>query len=317
MTRLPAPPETTRRRGFTLIEILVVVTILIILIALLVPAVQTSIRTVRVTAIQTDIGVISSAVTSFKTKYGTEPPSRVVLFENPTDWALPANASHRALIRQFWPQFDFTAPRDLDGDSNTTDTHTLSSGECLVFFLGGMPNPATGGGFSLIPFTKSPTDPFSRSANANRDKPAYEFNTVRLVDVNGNGFPEYRDPYPGQRSPYLYYSSYDGAGYRTTGATNEFSNATDSFGEMTPAHPYLNGPAATAEPFNPRTFQLISPGPDGIYGPLGPYVARAQDPLPAWTWTNPATMSTVNFTVDQRQSERDNITNFGSGMLVP
>lgn len=312
-SRFHRPP-----RGFTLIEILVVITILAILVALLVPAIQSSMRTVRMAAIQTEVGLLASAITSFKTKYGMEPPSSIVLCEKPSDWATYPES--RAIIRQLWPQFDFTASRDINGiDSDNAEWSGdadsdpknddppvfLSGGECLVFFLGGMPEPQVSAGttlYTLVGFTKNPANPFSRVANANREKPTYEF-VSRFTDLDGDGMPEFKDSYPGQRSPYLYYSSYDGGGYRAT----EFTGLPNPVGGVSPSSPYLSGSAATSPAFNLRSFQLISPGPDGEYGPCGPYVAGAKDPLPAWG----------TFTVADRQVERDNVTNFGNGALAP
>jgi hypothetical protein len=224
-------------------------------------------------------------------------------------------------------------PRDINGDGDTTDPEVkLEGGDCLVFFLGGMPVPSpptNPTSFSLLGFTKNPQDPFSRVANANREKSAYDFAADRLVDTDVplDGMPEFKDSYPGQLKPLLYFSSYEGNGYRAA----EYP-ITGSF----PKAPYLQNPGqlqtngtapdtnyylvtiSSGNPFNSKSFQIISPGMDGEYGPGGPYLTQTTSgaiPLPAWSAVAGAPDPDV--TSAARFVERDNITNFGNGPLVP
>ncbi len=318
------PTLSPGRRGFTLVELLVTIFVIALLIALLLPAVNSVRVRVRITQLQAEVNRLATAVTSFKSNYGSEPPSFIVLCENPADWvdtdpAVAAErARSRALIRQLWPQFDFTIPRNFNLDVNnpgsptapldndTTDIYQVEPGECLVLFLGGLPVRDYSSGtvqWSLRGFTKNPQNPFSLANNANRESPAYDFDASRFVDLDNDGFPEFVDSWPSQRNPILYFSSYDGNGYR----------AAEYPGGNFPASPYLQGGNENAQPFNPKSFQIISPGGDGSYGPGGPYQPGGATPLPAWTRTSPA----LTVTAVQRQAENDNITNFGSGRLVP
>jgi prepilin-type N-terminal cleavage/methylation domain-containing protein len=339
-THRTRPPQANPVRGFTLIEVLIVITILAILIALLVPAVGSAQRRARILQVQTEINLLSSALTKFKTAYGTFPPSAIVLCEQASDWATYPQA--RATIRQYWPQYDFGSNNDIDADGAIDTTpHILTGGECLVFFLGGMPQQVTGG-FTLSGFSKNPANPFSRGGN--RDNPAFDFAGGRLGDLDTDGFPEFRDPWPGQNMPYLYYSAYDGAGYRTSGSSSQVEyqrsppSATPNTGDATngyvyPASPYLeslpNGAtdsdsdmmveilATMNQPAYNRTgFQIISPGADHEYGPGGPYQSGASVPLPGWEATAGAA-AISQFPVADRALERDNLTNFTSGTLVP
>jgi hypothetical protein len=274
---------------------------------------------------------IATAVTNFKADYGVDPPSSIVLCENQAGWN--ANSRSRGLIREIWPQFDFTMNRDLNQDGDTTDTFALESGETLVFFLGGLPvrdnstNPPT---FSLLGFTKNPQNPFSLASNANRAKSAYDFESGRLVDLDdlngdgtpdGDGFPEFLDSYPGQRNPIIYFSSYGGTSYRLAdypGNAPAFQATPGPVDKTLPINWYMQGTNAASPPFNAKSFQIISPGMDGNYGPGGPYVANAATPLPAWSRTStPAAPTDVSVTAAEREAERDNITNFGNGKLVP
>ena len=312
----PRTPSS-RRGGFTLIELMVVLVVIAILVGLLLPAVQSVRVRVRYTQIQSEVNRLATGVTSFKTKYGVEPPSYIVLCESPTGatgWAStdPAIVRSRAIIRQMWPQFDFTVARNFNMDvnnptsptapldSDTTDVYYLEPGECLVFFLGGLPVRDYSSGtlqWSLRGFTKNPQNPFSLANNANRETAAYDFDASRFVDLDNDGFAEFVDSWPSQQAPLLYFSSYDGNGYRAA----EFPGGTFLYG------PYLQGGNANAQPYNSKSFQIISPGGDGKYGIGGPFQPGAAEPLPAFG----------TYTAAQRADEKDNITNFGNGPLAP
>lgn len=311
-----------------MVELMVVIVVIAILVGLLLPAVSSATRNVRVAAVQNDIKQIEAAIAKFKATYQMDPPSRIVLWEDPTEangWASGspnANAvESRALIRQMWPRFDFTAQHDFDGDgAATTNPIVLTGGECLVFFLGGMlQREAATGRATPVGFSKNPLNPFVLGGN--REGPFFEFKTERFTDINSNGFPEYADPIPGQSAPYLYYSSYEGAGYRqrtTTATVAEFQNDA-----VFPRSPYRDGTLGTSPPFNSKTYQIISPGFDKQYGPGGPYDTSSQSTvrLPGYAidldgdGNTTGTGETV--TALERTVERDNITNFHSGMLQP
>ncbi len=349
--------NSNRRNGFTMIEVMVVIVILAILIGLLLPALSSARLRVRQTQVRTEISQLENAIGNFKNRFGVEPPSRITLWEDPTANNGCATSTPNqnaieslAILRQMWPAFDATAStlRDWDGDGTATGgPFTLTQGECLVFFLGGMPTSSSVGGtnlFTLSGFSKNPADPTIKGGT--REGPFYEFKNDRFTDFGTTGFPEYKDPLPGQTQPYLYYSSYDGSGYREM-----FKNVTpDYFATVASGLPilaYRQGsivatPASTAtalptqtSPFKSKSFQIISPGLDHKYGPGGPYVAGSKDPLPAWDsnsfnssdgstsviWFGPVTSGTtpirVTVTAADREAERDNITNFSTALLAP
>ncbi len=311
-----SPKTSGPRAGFTLIELLVVIALIGILAGLLVPAVGSVMRRVRITSVRTEISQLESAIARFRANYNMDPPSSITLYEAVAGWDGDANS--KALVRQMWPQFNFANPSlDINGDGDFTDTITLSQGECLVFFLGGMGGNAAGSASAdnNIPlqigactgFSKNPANPFARGGN--REAPLFEFLPARFTDLaetppspnptgipsfpNGDGFPEYRDPLPNQTMPYLYYSGYDGTGY----VTGEFVG-----GGLT--QPYRTAKAATAPAWKANSYQIISPGYDKEYGSGGPYVATGNDHLA----TSPPT---------DRHLESDNITNFSPAELQP
>ena len=324
-----SPKTSGLRAGFTLIELLVVIALIGILAGLLVPAVVgRGMRRVRLASVRMEISQLESAIARFRGNYNMDPPSSITLYENPANnngWTSvspsPLAIESRALIRQLWPQFNFAAIRDINGNGDPDDLPiTLSQGECMVFFLGGINGNTVPGSASAdnnIPlhigactgFSKNLANPFARGGY--REAPLFEFLPARFSDVDADGFPEYFDPLPNQTMPYLYYSSYDGQGYRDTVAPFEFDTTASGSAGLSAA--YRQGTAATAPRWKANSFQIISPGYDRQYGYGGTYLPTESDRLPVC----PAIGSTPAPTQKQRDYESDNITNFSQGELQP
>lgn len=311
----PRHPHRPPRRGFSLVELMVVIVIIGILAALILPALGSASRTARVTEVQVEIKGLESNITAFKTEFGEEPPSGITLFEEGGAWSVASQTQ----IRRMWPQFNFAIDRDINGDGDMGDVIVLTGSECLVFFLGGMmatnvvsaDGSAAGGSapvtaWTPLGFSKNPRNPFERSGGT-RIGPFQEFDGSRLVDVfsitpTDHDMPEYLDTLPSQANPYLYASSNNGRGYDATDLGGPALSAPlVPVTSMTNVYLQKDDDTSTVGDtseiaWNQTSFQIISPGFDTEYGVGGIY--ESDGTLP------PA-----------RSNERDNITNFGSGEL--
>jgi prepilin-type N-terminal cleavage/methylation domain-containing protein len=332
-------PQRPARRAFSMIELMVVITIIAILMSLLLVGIRSAMTAARIATVTVEFNNMEKAIADFKAKFGSEPPSGIALFEATAGWtgASPSTAAvnrSRALIRQIWPDFDFAIARDINGDGDMTDTITLNGAECLVFFLGGVNSTnvvdktgatiGTAGDpiteWAPLGFSTNPANPFARGGA--RLGPYHDFNIGRLRNRDGatdaEGFPEYIDPLPGQTNPILYASSYGGKGYRD--ADMQFTSQAIYDAYATPPTGfayYYRRYAGTTYPFpadaspntdtsfralpafNEKSCQLISPGVDGEYG-WGGVLSTGME---------------VNEPQQERFVERDNITNFKGGTL--
>ena len=313
---LPAPRCGSRRRGFTIVELLMVVVVISILVALLFPAISGAFARAREAQVIAEMSSIDKAIKDFKGRFGMDPPSFMVLYEDAADWApdnpagVVSDAQHRAcraVIRQIWPDFGFNVNVDFNGDGSIGGPVLLNGTECLVFFRGGMfsrgADTAGWADDAQVGFA-NPPNPFATTSANNRTGPFFTFSLDRLVDIDNDGMPEYVDPLPEQNMPYVYVSSYDGRGYQPYGLDGTAGTDDDEIVNVSgnliinaiyyqdngDLDPNVWGPA-----LNLQTYQLLSPGADNTYGTGGEYNGESVG--------------------SSRPDERDNITNFKGGRL--
>ena len=342
--------EARRRldRGFTLIELMVVIVIISILVGLILPAISRARVSANEARVMVEINQLSSAIGVFKAKYGVEPPSSMIIYLTAAGWN--SNPQAKGIIRSIWPQFDFTMGANSGGTFGPGTAYpaywqqvqavqggkqqiAIHSGECLLFFLGGVMNAP---GQAPVGFAKHPQYPFAPSMTtsgitvvANREGPFYEFSNIgQFTDIDKNGINEWKDVLSGQTNPYLYFSSYEGQGYRLAElpqsasvyaifdlSGNQVAQSPHDFYRVSatvvasPATPPAAPSRSQLLPAQkPQTFQIISPGYDGEYGSGGVF---NKDILNSGLTGYDAAGNILN--PDTRQF--DNLTNFNGGRL--
>lgn len=317
-------PARRRTGGFTLLELLIAITIIGILAGLLLPAIGNVRTNARNAQVRVEITGLEGALNDFKAKYGDYPPSRITLFRNATAWkANTAEARRsRGILKKFWQDINF------DALSNHWNADVeLRGAECLVFFLGGLSKGDTDAlRGDLIGFSNNPANPFDRTSS-NRTGPFFEFYLDRLRDAFETSptyrFQTYVDTLPGQNTPYLYTTSYDGRGYEID-ETNLIQWDVTGTGSATHTYAQPNrlrrgaylqsGKLGDGTFWKNKSFQIISPGADQRFGEGGLWTEATGDE--SLVKEAPDPYGPTGAKIDRRD-ERDNITNFHSGVLAP
>ena len=287
------PSKEWTKRGFTLVELMVVIAIIAVLIALLVPAVNIAIGMARNARIKLEIANLAQALERYKLKYGDYPPD----FSSP----LKVDEIRRHMARNF--RYGVNEAGALQNV-----VQNLDPSEALYFWLRG--------------FSSDPQRPLTGPGDRT---PLFEFDPGRLsgVDIDGDGLADDEDgdgrpddfdgdglreylPPGATGQPYLYFN-HKSIGQRNGQivAVNDYMNGLLWSGQRMLVRPYrsthaqrlADGSFGFAEA---DKFQIISAGLDGEYGSGGLY-PDGVDP------------SGVNLELRYTPEDRDNITNFIQG----
>lgn len=350
----PTHKQRNPSGGFTLVEVLVVITIIGILAALLIPAIGGVVARGKETAIAMEVEQISQALEAYKNEYQDYPP----------DYSdLSVVVRH---FRKFAPQIsndDLAVLSVITSDANGNTTATaVNRAEALVLALGGYSDdkrrPLTGAGGPFIII--DPTQPINRQNiryNVDLTNKLFDMDLGRLTlnnqDFEGPG--EISDGIPallprGLSQPYIYFDShtYNLVASGNTVIANGYYGGVDAGGirpYMTFQQPRAPGgntygtKAAAASGFRfqkAETFQVISAGLDDIYGSIfyTDPVNLTGDPVyfiaetgvavyPNQDAASPAELmfsgvrgfQEADLSPQNTNGQFDNITNFSSGRL--
>lgn len=278
------------RRGFTLVEVMMVVVIIGILAALIVPAVNIARRSIQKNGIVLEVKALESAIQQYKNKYGDFPPD---------------GSSRTAFERHFrkaFPQIQASEFTILYANANCNNSLAanlvvMDPAEALVFCLGGfssdVTHPFTGPGGPLS--VRPGVTPVAYQYNTDRTNAFFEFKQAQLsatLDASGaytisddettlgsasanDLMPVYRPR--GKQAPFVYFESRTYA-FVPPGATGLFYNYYSAPNlDASVARPYksdtintnvahASAPDSYYKYASDRSFQIISAGLDDSYG---------------------------------------------------
>jgi prepilin-type N-terminal cleavage/methylation domain-containing protein len=319
-----------RRGGFTLIEMLVVIGIIVVLVGLLIPAAAIAVSRSRDTVMCVEIAELEKAIQQYKDKNGDYPPSmgEVDLFDADGDGdtteslylAAPYTSVVETHLRTCYPKINQAEKiifyRDL--------APNMSQSEALWFWLSQTQND------ERQPF-------FGTSGNYKKYYPFAEDRIVPTksvpINIGGSTVPfklNYYKPRYAKETAFVYLDSRTYIVHSVADRAAPFVPPSSSFAEAGPVQPYgdfakmqevsaLPAPTNTAEILrrmayqymNPKTFQIIVAGQDGEFGPPSNqfdnngYAIQQYDP--------PAGLKPFKEGTTYIGDDKDNLTNFGGG----
>jgi prepilin-type N-terminal cleavage/methylation domain-containing protein len=360
-----ANSRATRRAGFTLVELLVVIGIIAVLVSLTAAAIFKVAGKGDELRARQDISNLAAAIEAFKQQLKVDfIPSRFRLREDLFGYVNPATADY--LDQESWAYLKKLFPKiptpmaavpnpgsvaiDWNGNGQVDGAVDLEGHQCLIFFLGGIPayNPNNVTGFSTNPSNPATPGgdrigPFFRDFKSDRltiiATPPLNTNVsiTNGTQAGGAGYFSYLDPW--LVNPYAYFSAYKKVNgynrylaYYASPALNLMSTSapgatwsdnhtlqlearatlTTGIGDV---WPYAQSAGTAASPsmtyLNPDTYQIISSGPDKVFGEGTPVtiVKGVWQPLATYA------MWSVQTANNQTPKGRDDFSNFHDRQL--
>jgi prepilin-type N-terminal cleavage/methylation domain-containing protein len=297
-------PAIARRPGFTLVEMLVVLTIIVVLLSLISGAVLQMLGWGPRLQAQSELSQMNQSVELFKQKYGMYPPSCIFLANNQQDYTNAASyftttnpnafllsvvQKSPGYLQRIFPKMTLPpgAPANAGQVTNLTVDWTggqtgplfgnnrwigtfLEGDQALVFFLGGMQVPQGGGNVNqcigFAAFAQNPT-----LMSGPRNDPLFDFSPSRLTQIGTAATPLLPARYA-----------------RTLFTTNPFFVYIDPFNRVEAGMPYIyfssNGSrnGYTNFPLNATTFVSDCPSV-----PSNPTLATPANGVYAYQQTAP------------------------------
>jgi prepilin-type N-terminal cleavage/methylation domain-containing protein len=300
------------RRGFTLVEMLIVLAIIGVLIGLLLPAVMAAVNYARRTAIATEIGELDKAVTAYKDKTGDFPPNfrDFDAFMRHVRKCYPkADAAHLTNVTlRIWSLPPNYTAMDLD----TTRVPNIDEGEALVLWLYLLDNDPREPFKAILAAFNAAGSVDATLLAAGSPERHFPFKEERLIDGGDADFlPSYKAAYSGETF-YLYLDSrsYDELIADFTSTARGAFGEDPSFGNTRPYWSETRASTNTTlplwrqfKPMNPTSFQIISAGQDEEFGVDLPPVAAPERPIKFFPGGGGP----------YQDGDQDNITNFTAG----
>lgn len=294
-TPLPRRAPGRRGDGFTLVELLVVITIIGTLAAISIPVIRGVVKRANDTATRMEIEAIERAAHAYEAKYGDLPPDG-------SSWVVIQRHFNRCFARI--SGVDSSLLYNMCHAGGVFQPTAIDRARCMVLFLGGLSSdetrPLTGPGGPLQyvgPANGDRTLPANYQYNIDRQNRMMEFEMNRLtlaqlpdptsppgpgnrvLSLDGTLIPKYVPA--GKTTPYVYFDS------RTYGfipdstianpVYNGYAHTSDNV--IRPYKTLANAPgggsftnATVAEALrwhNPDTFQIIAAGQDDHFGNIG------------------------------------------------
>ncbi len=270
-----AAVQSTDRRGFTLVELLVVITIIGILIGLLASAAALVLGAGKEARIISEIAQLDTAMKAYKEKYGSYPPSDLSNLGSTTSPQYIALAQH--LSKAF-------------GRCNVAN-------EIAAINAYGMTTPAQALTFFLNGYSSDAERPVSGLTPANQLAPIYPFDKSRFAAVSGSAVPIYC-PADTPGVPYVYFAAQNYVSHSASSGPGIATGTGQGY-----CRPYfIDSPPTGATGanlyVNPSSFQIISAGLDSDYG-----------------GTSGATAIYYPSGTNSQPGDKDNLTNFSSKNL--
>ncbi len=322
-----------RRGGFTVVEILVAITVIAILAAMLIPVVGGAMRRANEFAIQSEMSQLDMAIEQFKTDNGFYPPS----FQRFTGTNRQKANAVLVYLNRIAPNHNEAErlnpnnqfPRRIDRWWNRVGSKIqANSGADLVFWLSGIAKnkqyPLTTGSGNGTKTLFGFDNEFNDGAERNI---YFDFTPDRLVfSGNNNGKVAQYVQAKGKPSPYQYV---DAASYGYNPAYNPFNYSPNDprlnplnpdnrlpdfhgYHVLVPDSSYPDG--HRRDFFNPNSFQLVANGLDGLPG--GPVLNNgnySDDHAKRHACTGLVTTGNLGKTTTTNPSPLTNEQNNGSG----